>query len=142
MIPLGEIIEKALPFINTHLDDDYDKYHIEKQLKWQSNRDWENNLMPQIVRRWAIDEKKIISISCRHHDVETVAFEFDTIEDLETHLTSLSSVLNPFITYEIPIIYGKVKWFRFLNQDGEIIKIEDFIETNQTSFENISLIWD
>lgn len=97
--------------------------------------------MPEIIRKWAVDSTKIILISCRHHDLETVAFEFESMEDLENHLVSRNGVLNPFITYDIPVIYGEVKWFNLLDAEGEIIDVDNFVEENHSPFENISLIW-
>lgn len=121
MISLSEIIKESLNFINYQLDEEYDKYEIETHLKWQNNREISKDVMPEIVRNWGIDEDKVILILSCHHDTVALAYEYDSPSELEKEI--LDHYLDPFITYLIPVVKGKVTSFKlFDKENNEIIK--------------------
>ncbi len=97
MIRLGEIIINALEIVEDQTGEKYDKYLLEDELGWKSNRKVEGNIMPQILLNWGIDCSSVVLINCIHHDVLTVAYEFQSVEHLEEELKGSQFYLNPFL---------------------------------------------
>jgi len=142
MVSLSEIIKQSVDFINYQLNDEYDKYEIETHLKRiRNDRDFPNNVMPEILKKWGVDKEKIILILSYHHDLDTVAYEFNSINELEEKLKHSFYHLNMFITYVIPIVKGKVKTFKIFDEiDKEIIK-EYFDLPHKNYYDNLRIEW-
>ena len=111
MISLSDIIKQALPFVSQQLEEEVDKYDLEKELRQNSPR-YDSHYMPQIIKKWGIEEDEIILIEYVGHDLNTRAFTFEKIEDLETRLLGPSSFLHGLICYVIPVVKGRVQTFK------------------------------
>ena len=124
MVSLSEIIKQSIDFINYQVNDEYNQYHIENHLRRiRDDRDFPNNIMHEILNRWEVNKEKIILILSCHHDSDTIAYEFNSINELEDKLKHSFYHLSPYITYVIPIVKGKVKAFKIFDENNkEIIK--------------------
>ena len=131
-IELGRIIQQALPLVEKQVGERYDKYVLEKELRWHNPRPVEyfENVMPQIVARWAVDDSQILLLEVMHHDLHARALPFTDISELETHMLSGSSFLNGYVTYVIPIVGGEVKAFEVITSQGVKIVKHLFDETS------------
>ena len=142
MISLSDIIKQSVSFINYQLDDTYDKYDIESHLKWmRKDLNFPNNIMPEILSKWGVNEEKIILIISCHHDTDTIAYEFDSINELEDKLKSNFYHLNMFITYVIPIVEGKVKTFKMFDENNKEIIREYFDLPIRDYYDNLRIEW-
>ena len=88
MKSLSDIAQEASSFVSEQLQDSYNKYSIEQELRWQSSRKIDGNIMPDLQRRWSVNEEKLILIDCIHHDFSTYAFAFESITQMEKALKS------------------------------------------------------
>lgn len=143
MISLSEIIKQSVEFINYQLNDNYDQYDIETHLKWiRNDRAFPNNVMPEILQKWGLNEEKIILVLSYHHDLDTVAYEFNSINELEEKLKHSFYHLNRFITYVIPIVKGEVKTFKIFDQNDKEIKKESFDLPYKKYYNDLRIEWE
>jgi len=143
MVSLSEIIKESVSFINYQLNDEYDKYDIETHLKWiRNDRNFPNNIMSEILNKWGVDEQKIILILSYHHDSDTIAYEFESIDELEDKLKHSFYHLHSFITYVIPIVKGKVKPFKIFDENNKEIIKEYFDLDYKEYYDNLRIEWD
>ncbi|GLQ30919.1 hypothetical protein [Litoribrevibacter albus] len=131
-IELGKIIESAIPLVEKQVGECYDKYSLEKELRWHNPRpaDSFENVMPEVVSNWQVDEDNILLIEVICHDLHTRALSFQDRGGLETHILGGSSYLNWFVSYVVPIIEGKVCDFDVFTANGEKIVKHIFDETS------------
>ncbi|TLM73430.1 hypothetical protein ACONUD_02725 [Microbulbifer harenosus] len=131
-IALGKIIQEAIPLVEMQVGEAYDKYTLEKELRWHNPRpsDSFENVMPEIIAAWSVDDSQIILIEVICHDLHTRALSFNDVDELEEHMLSGSSYLNWYISYVVPIIGGIVRDFDAYTSDGEKIVKHVFDETS------------
>jgi len=143
-VELKEIIASALPLIEKQVGYPYNKYELEKELRYYNPRpaDAFKNILPDIIANWAVDDSQIVLIEVICHDLHSRALLFENTYDLESHLLSGSSFLNMFCTYVIPIVKGKVMDFEVYTCNGEKIVKYVFDETGTPeSTENCKIAW-
>ena len=132
-IKLSQIIIDAVPLVGSQVGERYDKYAVEKDLTMSNPRPGTSfvDVMPGIVKNWAVSESDILLIECIYHDMHTRCHKFGSINELEKHILSGSSFLNWFVSYIIPIIYGKVINFDVFSESGEKI-VKHVFDENST----------
>ncbi len=131
-IELRKIIQEAIPLVENQVGEAYDKYALEKELRWHNPRpaDSFENVMPDIISGWSVDESQILLIEVICHDLHTRALSFNDLTELEEHILGGSSYLNWYISYVIPIIGGTVSDFDVYTSGGEKIVKHVFDETS------------
>lgn len=84
-IELKEIMESALPLVEKQVGDSYDKYFLEKELRYHNPRPGDTfpNILPSIIENWAIDDSQIVLIEVICHDLHSRALSFESVSDLE-----------------------------------------------------------
>ncbi|KXX70951.1 hypothetical protein [Flammeovirga sp. SJP92] len=143
MVSLSEIIKQSIDFISYQLNDEVNQYEIENQIKKvRRDRSFADNIMTQILKSWSVDSEKVILILHYEHDSDTIAYKMDSIDELNRKLKSDFYHLNPFISYVIPIVKGKVKTFKMFDQDdNEIIKEEIGFNVKEY-LDHLKIKWD
>lgn len=124
MPSLSDIAKEATSFVSEQLDDTYNKYLIEKEMRWvpSSLHKAANDIMPELISSWQVNEEHLILVKCVHHDAATYAFAFTSLDQMEKELKGDRFFLNPFCTYVIPIINGKVRAFNMYDDKGRKIE--------------------
>jgi hypothetical protein len=131
-IELGKIIQEAIPLVEKQVGEACDKYTLEKELRWHNPRPTDSfeNVMPEIISAWSLDDSKILLIEVISHDLHTRALSFNDVVELEEHMLGGSSYLNWYISYVVPIIRGAVRDFDVYTSAGEKIVKHVFDETS------------
>ena len=112
LVPMGQIIEDALPLVEKQMGEDYDKYQVEAFLKQSNGRyEGENDCIAEIVSAWAVPDTSSFVFEFLYQDLNTRAFKFDDLRDVVSRLLGPSSYLNPFVTFAIPVLDGRVMDF-------------------------------
>lgn len=112
-------VDQLLSLIEEETGIRYRKYILENlEFCWGN----EHIKVPSLTGSEAVYGDYLLYDSCGHDGTEFIFF-CESLEQVEDLIMGDAGILNPFTTYNIAIVFGKVKHYKIMN-DKELVWLD------------------